>query len=388
MPQQAQAPWEQQYAQDTPWEQSYQQESSTPAAGVSPEQSARIDAMQKSATPPENYGFTLPNLGANLWSGFKAPFTGAYAVGKDLLQNPNWLMSTPGDESTLSKFITGPMAAERAKASQSPSMIEAAGHEAAGLIPLIGPWAGSLGEQAGRGDIGGALAQGVGTAAGANVLGRIPSAVRVLPKLPGRTQEFALQNPNATRVIGATGGAALGMIPSLFGEGSLYIPAGGAAGGEWLAERVINAARDKAASDVARGTREIRPGDVPDTLAAAANRQTRALQNYYANYIAQTGETPEELKVPTAMREGLKKFYEERVKNVPQLPNLVKTPEEVRAQALTDQAYEAARQDMLAAARLRGTAHPAGYATPQWVGARRGVEQSTSRTSRIFPKIP
>jgi hypothetical protein len=141
---------------------------------------------------PAYYGFTLGNVASNVWEGAKSVVQGTYALGKDLLQNPNWV---EGDTSTLHKFVEQPMLDQSKKAAQSFSegnRVEGIGHTIASGLPLIGPWAASLGEQAGTGDIGGALARGAGQVGalkvGQTALSRSISAVRnpsPVPTYPG-----------------------------------------------------------------------------------------------------------------------------------------------------------------------------------------------------------
>ncbi len=119
---------------------------------------------------PKWYGFTPSNVASNVWQGAKGMVTGAYQLGKDLVNNPDWVT---GPNSTYEKFVGAPAAAQAEQASalwQQPGIapkIQAAGHELAGALPLVGPWAANLGTQAGTGDIGGAAGQAAGTMLGA-----------------------------------------------------------------------------------------------------------------------------------------------------------------------------------------------------------------------------
>jgi hypothetical protein len=151
-----------------------------------------INSPVPDAQLPAYYGFTLGNVASNVWEGAKSVVQGTYALGKDLLQNPNWVQ---GDTSTLHKFVEQPMLDQSAKAAQSfaaGNTVEGVGHTIASGLPLVGPWAASLGEQAGTGDIGGALAKGAGQVGalkvGQTALSRGISAVRnpsPVPTYPG-----------------------------------------------------------------------------------------------------------------------------------------------------------------------------------------------------------
>lgn len=112
------------------------------------------------------YGFTPSNVAKNVWEGAKGIIGGTYEIAKDLVNNPNWVQ---GDDSTFHKFIKAPSDEQVKKASaalEAGNHVEAAGHILASALPLVGPWAAGLGEQAGKGDIGGAVGQGVGTVVG------------------------------------------------------------------------------------------------------------------------------------------------------------------------------------------------------------------------------
>lgn len=112
---------------------------------------------------PKWFGFTAGNMASNAWSGAKGLATGTYDLGKDLVNNPNWF---EGSGSTYNKFIGQPAEAQVVKAGQalnSGQPVAAAGHTLASAVPLVGPWAAGLGEQVGRGDVGGAASQAIGT---------------------------------------------------------------------------------------------------------------------------------------------------------------------------------------------------------------------------------
>src|SRR5690348_14121302 len=132
------------------------------------------EALEKSAagpSAPAYYGFTPSNVLSNVWQGAKGLVTGAAALGEDLASNPNWFT---GPTSTMQKFVYGPSEEQTVAAGQELNkghILPAVGHAVASAIPFAGPWAASLGEQAGRGDIGGAAGQVAGAIA-------VPEAVK------------------------------------------------------------------------------------------------------------------------------------------------------------------------------------------------------------------
>jgi hypothetical protein len=120
---------------------------------------------------PENYGFTSGNMLHNAKEGLFDLGRGILGAGSEILTNPDWFIgqgNTLKDKvldpnTSYNKLIAGPSEAahQKAKAAwNNGDHVEAAGHELASLLPGIGPWAENLGEQAGTGDVGGALAKG------------------------------------------------------------------------------------------------------------------------------------------------------------------------------------------------------------------------------------
>jgi hypothetical protein len=131
---------------------------------------------------PTAYGFTLGNLASNAWEGAKSVVKGAAALGSDIVNNPNWVQ---GPDSTLNKFVFKPADAEADKAKNlwnQGRYTEAVGHGLAAAVPLVGPAAAQLGEQAGTGDVGGALAKGAGMAAGGEALNLSAKLAQALPE--------------------------------------------------------------------------------------------------------------------------------------------------------------------------------------------------------------
>lgn len=137
----------------------------------------------KAPVLPPFYGFLPRNLAANAWEGAKSTVKGAYQLGKDLLSNPNWV---DGDNSTLHKFVEAPMqqqADEAVADYRQPGIIakiSSAGHALASGLPLVGPWAASIGEQAGTGDVGGAMAKGAAQVATPMLVTRALNATKTL----------------------------------------------------------------------------------------------------------------------------------------------------------------------------------------------------------------
>jgi hypothetical protein len=112
------------------------------------------------------FGFTPANLYEEGKRGIRDLAGGAYEAGKDVLFPQG---NTEGERLSFlaHKYVLDPADAEREKARTAPTAAESMGHSAASAIPLVGPWAASLGEQAGTGDVGGAMARGgsqIGTA--------------------------------------------------------------------------------------------------------------------------------------------------------------------------------------------------------------------------------
>lgn len=138
------------------------------------------------------YGFTAGNMLHNAWEGAKSVVKGTADVAKDLVQNPNWVQ---GQDSTLNKFVIQPSDAEFQKvqpALKEGRYSEAAGHALAAAVPMVGPAAAQIGEQAGSGDVGGALAKGAAQAVtpmaiskGAGLLARqtVPAARALSEKM-------------------------------------------------------------------------------------------------------------------------------------------------------------------------------------------------------------
>jgi len=123
-----------------------------------------IDKIQQDNPEfPKWMGFTPENVAKNAWQGAKDLASGTFQFGKDVVENPNWFT---GKDSTLSKFIDKPSENEVIRAGEKLNTghpIQAYGHSLASVVPLVGPWAANLGEQSGKGDIGGATGNVLGT---------------------------------------------------------------------------------------------------------------------------------------------------------------------------------------------------------------------------------
>jgi hypothetical protein len=157
-----------------------QQTASGGGASGSPPASPSSAASAQPPGIPKAYGFTPKNMAVNAYEGGKSVVKGTYDLGKDLVNNPNWLA---GKDSTAQKFVFAPADAEYAKAKQAfadKRYSEAFGHGAASLIPFLGPMAAQVGEQAGTGDIGGATARGAGALATGAAMAKTASTVREL----------------------------------------------------------------------------------------------------------------------------------------------------------------------------------------------------------------
>lgn len=118
--------------------------------------------------PYKKSSFSLGNLYANGLRGVGELGSTLYNVGNDIVNNPDWFTEKngkfptgkAGETSMLSKYMVQPALAEHNKAITAKTGLESVGHSVAEAIPFIGPWVSNLSEQAGTGDVGGALARG------------------------------------------------------------------------------------------------------------------------------------------------------------------------------------------------------------------------------------
>ena len=123
------------------------------------------------ASIPENYGFTLGNMASQAKKGISELASGVAGLGKTVFDPTIPVVGGTHMEggnvaidpnSMLGKATAG-LPEQEAKAKQLWQQghgVQAAGHELASYLPLAGPWAAGLGEQAGTGDVGGATARG------------------------------------------------------------------------------------------------------------------------------------------------------------------------------------------------------------------------------------
>lgn len=171
-----------QYAEQPPKADKWAQYAEAPAQQSLPAPSPGVQAELDKPGLPKNYGFTPGNVASNIWQGAKGAVTGAAALGKDLLSNPNWV---EGPTSTLNKFVIQPGEAERQKSNEAFAQGDkwgAFGHGLASDLPFVGPWAASLGEQAGTGDIGGAAGQFAGAAGVTKIGGKVAGKALAAPE--------------------------------------------------------------------------------------------------------------------------------------------------------------------------------------------------------------
>ena len=113
------------------------------------------------------YGFIPSNIADQIAQGAMGAGKFIKDAGKDLASNPNWFQSQPQGQrpSSMQKFVFNPADEQMAIARQKAKVgqhSEAWGHGLAAVMPGIGPYVAGLGEQAGKGDIGGAAGQAIG----------------------------------------------------------------------------------------------------------------------------------------------------------------------------------------------------------------------------------
>jgi hypothetical protein len=150
-------------------------------------QTSESTAPEKSVGHQISDSFSLPNMFSQAGKGLYELGTSAYDLGNDVLFSEGknkqgqevhgaggligmnaegkWDPLNAGKNSRVStlfhKYLYDPVANQAKLARESPTLSENMGHSAAAALPLIGPWAAGLGEQAGTGDVGGAVAKGV-----------------------------------------------------------------------------------------------------------------------------------------------------------------------------------------------------------------------------------
>src|SRR5216684_5109022 len=158
---------------------------------ITPEREAEIrkgtsvfNANPEMQIHEEKYGLGLPHVASEGWEGLKDVGRSLKSVAGDISSKRPLVFGSaeegPG-ESTLHKYLIHPSEDQFRRAQEGgQSTLESIGHSVAGALPVIGPAIAGLSEQAGTGDIGGAIGRGAGQAAGAKLLSKIPD---VVPKL-------------------------------------------------------------------------------------------------------------------------------------------------------------------------------------------------------------
>jgi hypothetical protein len=168
---------------------------------------------QEHPAVPKNYGFTVGNVARNAYEGAKGLAKGVgegvYDVALGTGQDPEGNithgaggligLNEEGEfapmsraKALASKYLMKPAEESGGKAAQAFAEghpVEAAGHGLAAVIPMLGPYAEQLGEQAGRGDIGGAA----GSAAGTAIAGELGDLART--KGPAVVDKLARGTP-------------------------------------------------------------------------------------------------------------------------------------------------------------------------------------------------
>jgi hypothetical protein len=141
------------------------------------------------------YGFTPGNLISNVGTGLKQMFQGVNQGLQDIggAVLPQALGGDPINNMALVHHIVDPMQAEQAKAQAlqtSGHTALAVAHATASGVPILGPWAANLAEQAATGDVGGAVARG-----GTQLLA---------PKVIGPAAELVTKGASRAALLGKT----------------------------------------------------------------------------------------------------------------------------------------------------------------------------------------
>ncbi len=133
--------------------------------GSTPEMIAKVMNV-KVASPekPAYAGFTPGNILSNVGRGLKELGQGAVQTASDIggAILPQAMGGDPLNNLKLVHHIVDPMQAEAAKsrAAGGASTVSGVAHAVASGVPVLGPYAANLSEQAASGDVGGALARG------------------------------------------------------------------------------------------------------------------------------------------------------------------------------------------------------------------------------------
>lgn len=180
------------------------------------------NSAEKANTWKPDAGFTPGNMAGQAWEGLKQMGSAAVGAAKDAL-DPR-IPVIQGPDSLLHKYVTGPAEVEQQKARTAKTPLESLGHSAAEAIPIVGPWAASLGEQAGTGDVGGAVAKGAAQAAATEAIPRVGEAARATREFVGEkihTPEGELKPmaKKAAQSAGVLAGGAAGGATTIPGAG-------------------------------------------------------------------------------------------------------------------------------------------------------------------------
>lgn len=194
--------------------------------------------FERANTPKPYAGFTPANMLSQGWQGLKELGSSAAQMGKDVITEP-WVIPEVGKETLFKKYILNPADVEAQKAQTAKTPWESVGHSVAEALPMVGPWAASLGEQAGTGDVGGALARGGTQALALKAIPKVMETAEAIPGIRARaataltTPEGELK-PIPHRLAQGGGAVAGGVVGSTIGH-----PWMGVGAGEYLGPQVL-----------------------------------------------------------------------------------------------------------------------------------------------------
>ena len=175
-------PWEKYQSQgQAPWEKYQAAPKATPTSTETPGVTATLAAPQLKPL----LGFTSRNLASNVATGLKEYGKGIIGMGKEVLY-PQGNTETERLKDIANKLVFQPADVEAQKARTAPTALESIGHSVASAIPVLGPWAASLGEQAGTSDVGGAVARGGIQMLAAKATPKILDTIKAAPNLVAR----------------------------------------------------------------------------------------------------------------------------------------------------------------------------------------------------------
>lgn len=162
---------------------------------------AKFGSPDAQTSVPKNYGFTPGNILNSVGTGLKqlgqGVAQGLSDIGGAIL--PQALGGDPLNNLKLVHDIVDPMQADYAKAKTEAAKghtTQSVGYAIASALPVIGPYAANLGEQAGAGDVGGTLARAGAQFLAPKAVGALPMATRALGRaaLLGKTPEAAYES--------------------------------------------------------------------------------------------------------------------------------------------------------------------------------------------------